>query len=577
MATLKLFHEGGVFCELSGYSIVENLLFDVTAQTPNAELNPFEKLYVVHAVGVPVHRGYLADVHMQCGCFAEARTHYLSPEHPRKLGDISWCEGRLEEAEEYYSKAKSEAQPYRTDPDHDRLIKLAFFREAWDLVLHRFCAASFGRGFLDGQVSIGRSHTAAMPYLEMLACAVVRSGEPLPHLARGHLERAFRLSAEQWQELLARVREAEAKTIVKLRKRCRPKLGAATPSTADAARHIGDTARARFVARYIRDADESLETAQSLLEKFAASGAEVDLQSFLERVVGSGVESVSRSFLFAAFGHDSFPKSPISPTKLIRLLSAHPIMNRRHLGSLLDLRFRLNSPITGDELLAGVFQNFAAQSPFTPNEEQPLASVDELGSVREWARVRLEEWLVGRGEAKADAMAEQWRVGAVTPKAGDFLRPRRTQMDSPRDSKQWAELTEAAAQWLRGRWRREIGATPWVSENQLFQIMRRQLKGLDVFQHARPTWLEPQHLDVYVPAVDLAVEFMGRQHFEPLDFFGGESAHRELVERDRRKAELCRAHGLELLYVRHDEDLALRAKELVAHALTKAKTRRLVS
>jgi hypothetical protein len=336
---------------------------------------------------------------------------------------------------------------------------------------------------------------------------------------------------------------------------------------------MGDTARARSVADYIRNADASLETAQAALERFGSTGADADLETFIELVIGSGIESISRSFLFAAFGHDSYPRSSISASRLIRLLSRHPIMNRRHLGTLLDLRFRNSSLITGDELLAGIFQNLGAELGMGKNNEKPLASVTELGSVREWARVRLDEWLSGRGLGKADEVAENWRGGVATPKPGGLFQHVNRAVASPRDTAEWAKFTEEAARWLRIQWAREIGSSPWVSENQLFQLMRRQLKGIDVIQHARPTWLEPQHLDIYVPAVDLAVEYMGRQHFEPLDFFGGESAYRELVERDQKKAQLCQRYGLELIYVRHDENLASRSKEVIAHALSKAKTR----
>lgn len=576
MAKLRLYQGGCIFAEIEDYSITKTLIFDVVAQTPHAELSTFEKLYVVHAVGLEVHQGYLADTHMQCGCFAEARQYYLTPEHPRKLGDILWCEGRLDEAETYYSKPKSEAQFYRTEPDHDRLIKLAFFREDWTKVIERFCAASFSPGFLAGQVGIGRSHTTASPYLEMLACALSRADAVAPPQALDHLKHSFGVSAEDWRGLAAKIHAEETKVIAKLRKRCRPKIGATVSTTVESARAMGDTARARAVADYIRNADALLEKAQAALERFGGTGADADLETFVEFVTGSGIESISRSFLFAAFGHDSYPKSSIPASRLIRLLSRHPIMNRRHLGTLLDLRFRNDSLITGDELLAGIFQNLGTELGARKNEEGPLASVAELGSVREWARVRLDEWLSGRGLGKADEVAESWRGGVATPKPDGLFQHVNRAVASPRDTAEWAEFTEKAVRWLRIQWAREIGSSPWVSENQLFQLMRRQLKGIDVIQHARPTWLEPQHLDIYVPAVDLAVEYMGRQHFEPLDFFGGEAAYRELVERDQKKAQLCQRYGLELIYVRHDEDLAARSKEVISYALSRAKTRGLI-
>jgi len=68
----------------SEYSLVQGLLFCVVALTPARELSPWEQLFVVQTLGLPVHRGYLADVYMACGCFAEARLLYADPEHRKR-------------------------------------------------------------------------------------------------------------------------------------------------------------------------------------------------------------------------------------------------------------------------------------------------------------------------------------------------------------------------------------------------------------------------------------------------------------------------------------------------------------
>ena len=183
---------------------------------------------------------------MACGCFSEVRKHYLKPKHPRKLGDVCWCEGDLEGAESYYSNAVSEAQFYRAGPDDDRLIKLAFHREQWDKVVSRFGEASFSSGFHPGQVCIGRSHTAASPYFQMLACAIVRLGIETPAKAVHILQTAFGISADQWKAILQSDEPHSPKTIAKLKKRCRPKLGAQTPSSvAEARGKNGDRSQGR--------------------------------------------------------------------------------------------------------------------------------------------------------------------------------------------------------------------------------------------------------------------------------------------------------------------------------------------
>jgi hypothetical protein len=78
-------------------------------------------------------------------------------------------------------------------------------------------------------------------------------------------------------------------------------------------------------------------------------------------------------------------------------------------------------------------------------------------------------------------------------------------------------------------------------------------------------------LDVYIPDVSIAVEFMGEQHYRPIDFFGGRAGFAEVQRRDRRKQQLCSSNGVELVYVRFDEDIPTRAIEIAeqAHRNTK--------
>ena len=128
---------------------------------------------------------------------------------------------------------------------------------------------------------------------------------------------------------------------------------------------------------------------------------------------------------------------------------------------------------------------------------------------------------------------------------------------------EWQELLNIAAKWLESRWKQEIGVTTWISENQLYQILKLSLKRFRVVQHAQPTWLAPQHLDIFIPEVSVAIEYMGRQHYAPVEFFGGDAGFKALQERDERKKQLCSAHNIHLHFGRYDEDIGTRAKELI--------------
>jgi hypothetical protein len=94
----------------------------------------------------------------------------------------------------------------------------------------------------------------------------------------------------------------------------------------------------------------------------------------------------------------------------------------------------------------------------------------------------------------------------------------------------------------------------WVSEMELYDLIKKAFP--TAVHHHSPGWLVPQHLDIHIPSFGLAVEYQGRQHFEPVDFFGGEEAFEATKRRDALKARKCKANGVSLMYWRYDEPIA---------------------
>lgn len=62
-------------------------------------------------------------------------------------------------------------------------------------------------------------------------------------------------------------------------------------------------------------------------------------------------------------------------------------------------------------------------------------------------------------------------------------------------------------------------------------------------------WLGKQHLDFYLPKYNLAIECQGIQHFEPIEFFGGEEKFKYRSELDEKKKELCKQNNINLIYL----------------------------
>jgi hypothetical protein len=277
---------GGLDLRIPNYSIVKSLLYDVVAMTPARELSPYEKLFVVKNVGQEVHPGYLRDVYVACGCFDEAQQAAAGPPDRRKLGDAAWLAGDLDRAEEFYS-----AEP-------DRAIKLAFFREQWHRVISKFASAGIGRGFSPGKILITAWETPAKPYLEMLAVAVHRTAPaPEPPVISEILKHSFGMTKRQWARFASNPVFSQVATVAQLKKRCVPRTPKVQPSTLQKAMQRGATARARHLAEYIKSAEQSLERAQSVLEKFGRGGEERYLEEFIALVTGSGVTPIRVVFV----------------------------------------------------------------------------------------------------------------------------------------------------------------------------------------------------------------------------------------------------------------------------------------
>jgi len=56
-------------------------------------------------------------------------------------------------------------------------------------------------------------------------------------------------------------------------------------------------------------------------------------------------------------------------------------------------------------------------------------------------------------------------------------------------------------------------------------------------------------LDVFVPRINLAVEYQGEQHFKEFKWQGSGSSLEEVIERDKRKIQICNENGITLVTV----------------------------
>ena len=103
----------------------------------------------------------------------------------------------------------------------------------------------------------------------------------------------------------------------------------------------------------------------------------------------------------------------------------------------------------------------------------------------------------------------------------------------------------------------------WISEMSLFRLIESVFP--DVEHHVNPPWLAPQHLDIYIPSKKLAFEYQGKQHYEPIEFFGGIDAFEKRKSLDVLKMKKCKANNISLIYWRYDEPIS---KDILENKIT---------
>jgi hypothetical protein len=69
--------------------------------------------------------------------------------------------------------------------------------------------------------------------------------------------------------------------------------------------------------------------------------------------------------------------------------------------------------------------------------------------------------------------------------------------------------------------------------------------------------------DFYLPNYNTCIEFDGKQHFEPIKYFGGEKEFKKLQKRDQIKNEYCKNNNIHLIRIKYNENIKEKLKFLI--------------
>ena len=60
--------------------------------------------------------------------------------------------------------------------------------------------------------------------------------------------------------------------------------------------------------------------------------------------------------------------------------------------------------------------------------------------------------------------------------------------------------------------------------------------------------------DFYIEGTNILIEYHGKQHYKPIEYFGGEKQLKIQKEHDRRKREYAKKHGYKLVEISYKRD-----------------------
>ncbi|MBC1888080.1 hypothetical protein HCA63_06915 [Listeria booriae] len=100
----------------------------------------------------------------------------------------------------------------------------------------------------------------------------------------------------------------------------------------------------------------------------------------------------------------------------------------------------------------------------------------------------------------------------------------------------------------------------WISEELVYTLTKKIYPDYVVIYQHRPFFLKSSNggqmsYDIFISGLDIAIEYQGKQHFEPVDFFGGDEAFLLLKKRDFEKKRLSEENGIRLVYINYWDEI----------------------
>ena len=92
----------------------------------------------------------------------------------------------------------------------------------------------------------------------------------------------------------------------------------------------------------------------------------------------------------------------------------------------------------------------------------------------------------------------------------------------------------------------------YKNQSLIFDKLVHEFPTLEILYEYSPTWLGRQRFDIYIPYLNVAIEYNGKQHYEPIEFFGGDEKFQYQVKWDITKRNKCTENNCILFEIKYD-------------------------
>lgn len=107
----------------------------------------------------------------------------------------------------------------------------------------------------------------------------------------------------------------------------------------------------------------------------------------------------------------------------------------------------------------------------------------------------------------------------------------------------------------------DISDYKWKSEEQCLKCVKDIFGDKKVIHQYRPYFLRTESgqmsYDIYISSKKIAIEYQGKQHFEPIELFGGVETFKLQKKRDQIKKEISERQGICLIFVNYWENITV--------------------